>query len=124
MIKAHDAEADHHGSEGSGSQPRLYTTRQLGRLVGMHPNTIKGFLKEGWLHEPCRTPGGHRRFDETHVAAILGRYRTLHEPPSPPPKPPEAPPTPEELEARRFIRARLLEFIAAREKRAAARRPR
>lgn len=53
--------------------PRLFTTSQLARELGLSPSTIRAYAAEGRI--PARlTPGGHRRYalDEVTVALRSG----------------------------------------------------
>ncbi|GLI23423.1 MerR family transcriptional regulator [Xanthobacter flavus] len=50
---------------------RTYTLPAMARIAGVPSYKILTWVGNGWLHEPEMTPGGHRRFDDTHVAAVL-----------------------------------------------------
>jgi len=54
----------------------LYTVTEAAALVGVHPNTLRNWERDRQLPViPLRTPGGHRRFTEQHVAAIRDALR-------------------------------------------------
>jgi excisionase family DNA binding protein len=58
--------------EGSASAVRLLTRTEVARLLGVSPNTVSRWAREGRL--PCQmTLGGHRRFDRTVVEDIRRR---------------------------------------------------
>lgn len=47
----------------------LLTPRELAKLVGVDARTLTHWVARGYLSEPTRTAGGHKRFDPTRVAA-------------------------------------------------------
>ncbi len=44
--------------------------QQASRMLGVHPSTLRQWADAGKIHT-VRTPGGHRRFAETDVRALL-----------------------------------------------------
>ncbi|MEW5954680.1 MAG: helix-turn-helix domain-containing protein [Bacillota bacterium] len=44
---------------------KLLTTNQLAKLLNVWPETLRRWEREGKL-KPLRTPGGHRRYKESH----------------------------------------------------------
>ena len=49
--------------------PTLLTTSEVSRLLGVSPNTVTRWAREGRL--PCRlTLGGHHRFDRQVIEGI------------------------------------------------------
>lgn len=51
-------------------------TATAARLVGLSPSTLQKYAQEGRIPFD-RTPGGHRRFDPSEVAACLGKTDPL-----------------------------------------------
>jgi excisionase family DNA binding protein len=69
--------------------PAILTTSEVSRLLGVSPNTVTRWAREGRL--PCRlTLGGHHRFERAVIEQIRERlnrvgsdkvaFRTLGEP--------------------------------------------
>jgi excisionase family DNA binding protein len=50
---------------------KLLTSHQTAKLLNVWPNTLRRWEKEGRL-KPLRTPGGHRRYKESQVLALIG----------------------------------------------------
>lgn len=48
----------------------LYTPAEVGRLFAVDPKTVTRWAKAGKLH-PIRTLGGHRRYKQSEVDALL-----------------------------------------------------
>jgi len=44
-----------------------YTVSQLARAVGVNPDTVRYYEREGLLPAPERTPSGYRKYDESMV---------------------------------------------------------
>ena len=58
--------------EGSASAVRFLTRTEVARILGVSPNTVSRWAREGRL--PCQmTLGGHRRFDRAVVEDIRQR---------------------------------------------------
>ena len=57
------------------------TSSQAARLIGIHPNTLRGYADQN-LVPHMRLPGGHRRFQRADVEAFVARLRdqTISEP--------------------------------------------
>lgn len=49
----------------------LLTSHQVAKLLNVWPHTLCRWEKEGKL-KPLRTPGGHRRYKESQVMALIG----------------------------------------------------
>lgn len=47
---------------------------QVAALLGVNPDTVRRWAREGRL-KSFRTPGGHRRYPESQIAAILKDVR-------------------------------------------------
>lgn len=47
-----------------------YTTAQIARMVGVHPNTVRFYEEMGLLPPVPRAPNGYRLFDDTHLAQL------------------------------------------------------
>jgi excisionase family DNA binding protein len=59
-------------TEGPESGVRFLTRTEVARLLGVSPNTVSRWAREGRL--PClMTLGGHRRFDRAVVEEIRRR---------------------------------------------------
>jgi excisionase family DNA binding protein len=59
-------------SEGSAGAVRFLTRTEVARILGVSPNTVSRWAREGRL--PCQmTLGGHRRFDRVIVEDIRRR---------------------------------------------------
>jgi len=50
---------------------KLLTSHQAAKLLNVWPHTIRRWEKEGKL-KPLRTPGGHRRYKESQIMALIG----------------------------------------------------
>jgi excisionase family DNA binding protein len=60
--------------EGTAARGRYLTRADVARRLGVSPNTVSRWAREGKL--PCQmTLGGHRRFDGAVVEAIRRRLR-------------------------------------------------
>jgi excisionase family DNA binding protein len=57
------------------------STPEAARLIGIHPNTLRGYANQN-LIEHIRLPGGHRRFTREAVDEFIGRLHdcTISEP--------------------------------------------
>ena len=49
---------------------RLLTPHQVAQMFRVDPKTVARWASNGWIGS-IRTPGGHRRFRETEVRALL-----------------------------------------------------
>ena len=49
---------------------RLLTPHQVAQMFRVDPKTVTRWASNGWIGS-IRTPGGHRRFRETEVLALL-----------------------------------------------------
>ena len=49
---------------------RLLTPHQVAELFRVDPKTVARWASNGWIGS-IRTPGGHRRFRESEVRALL-----------------------------------------------------
>lgn len=68
------SEAITHDDEIPGSEKSYLTRSAVARLLGVSPNTVTRWAREGRL--PCQvTLGGHRRFDREVIEEI---YHGLH----------------------------------------------
>ncbi len=58
--------------KGSGLTPNVkwLSLQAASRMLGVHPSTLRQWADAGKIHT-VRTPGGHRRFAETDVRALL-----------------------------------------------------
>jgi excisionase family DNA binding protein len=52
------------------STERLLTPHQVAELFRVDPKTVARWASNGWIGS-IRTPGGHRRFRESEVRALL-----------------------------------------------------
>jgi excisionase family DNA binding protein len=59
---------------------RLLTPHQVAALFRVDPKTVTRWASNGWIGS-IRTTGGHRRFRETEVLALLAE-RAVPAPPS------------------------------------------
>jgi excisionase family DNA binding protein len=57
------------------------TSSEAAKLIGIHPNTLRGYADQNLLPH-MRLPGGHRRFQRVDVEAFLTRLqdRTMSDP--------------------------------------------
>lgn len=53
----------------------LLTTAKAAALIGVDPKTLARWDKAGKLGQIARTPGGHRRYRESQLLALLGAAR-------------------------------------------------
>jgi len=47
------------------------TIAEFSEVIGLHPDTIRKYIKQGII-KPLKTPGGQYRFTEEHVKQLLG----------------------------------------------------
>lgn len=57
------------------------TSTEAARLIGIHPNTLRGYADQNLIPH-IRLPGGHRRFQKADVEAFIARVQdqTISEP--------------------------------------------
>jgi excisionase family DNA binding protein len=57
------------------------TSSQAAKLIGVHPNTLRGYADQN-LVPHVRLPGGHRRFQQSDVKSFIARLtdHTISEP--------------------------------------------
>ena len=55
--------------------PRLVTTSELARALGLHTRTIQRYRAEGVITPEIETPGGHGRWDIEKVKQQLRKLR-------------------------------------------------
>jgi len=53
---------------------KLLTSHQAARLLNVWPHTLCRWEKAGKI-KPLHTPGGHRRYKETQLMALIGEDR-------------------------------------------------
>ncbi|MFZ5596185.1 MAG: IS607 family transposase [Bacillota bacterium] len=56
---------------------KLLTSHQAAKLLNVWPHTLRRWEKEGKL-KPLHTPGGHRRYKESQIMALIGEEITEH----------------------------------------------
>lgn len=56
--------------ENNKDQQALYPIREISRLTGVKPITLRAWERRYDLVEPVRTPSGHRLYTENHLAII------------------------------------------------------
>lgn len=62
------------GRSEAGPGPTFLTTSQVSRLLGVSPNTVNRWAREGKL--PCQvTLGGHHRFEQDEVERLRQSLR-------------------------------------------------
>lgn len=44
-----------------------YSTSQIAKIVGLHPNTVRKYEEWGLIHKPERKPNGYRVYTDIHV---------------------------------------------------------
>ena len=49
---------------------RLLTPHQVAQMFRVNPKTVTRWASNGWIGS-IRTPGGHRRYRETEILALL-----------------------------------------------------
>ncbi|GAB6158094.1 hypothetical protein JCM39194_12940 [Desulfotomaculum varum] len=54
---------------------KLLTSHQAAKLLNVWPHTLRRWEKEGKL-KPLHTPGGHRRYKESQIMALIGKEIT------------------------------------------------
>ncbi len=57
---------------------RYLRTSDIGRAVGVHPNTVRLYEQWGFLQPPARSPSGYRLFTETHLDQMRLARTALH----------------------------------------------
>ncbi len=48
----------------------LIGTRAAAEILGVHENTVRNFVKRGWLSPAWVMPSGYKRFDPSEVMAL------------------------------------------------------
>lgn len=51
---------------------KYLTAKEVKELYNLHISTLHRWSKEGIIH-PIKTPGGHRRYDENELLALMGK---------------------------------------------------
>jgi DNA-binding transcriptional MerR regulator len=59
-------------------KPRYYSTVQVSRAVGVHPNTVRMYEVWGFLPPVPRAPNGYRRYTEFHIDQMRFARTALH----------------------------------------------
>lgn len=54
------------------SKPKILRRSEAAELLGVHPNTLAGWIKRGWL-TGVKLPSGEVRFREEEVDALCER---------------------------------------------------
>lgn len=44
-----------------------YSTSQIAKIVGLHPNTVRMYEEWGLIHKPKRKPNGYRIYNDIHI---------------------------------------------------------
>lgn len=44
-----------------------YSTSQIAKIVGLHPNTVRMYEKWGVIHKPERKSNGYRIYNDIHI---------------------------------------------------------
>ncbi len=44
-----------------------YSTSQVAKIVGLHPNTVRMYEEWGLIHKPERKPNGYRIYNDIHI---------------------------------------------------------
>ncbi|MBZ4655203.1 MAG: putative site-specific integrase-resolvase [Peptococcaceae bacterium] len=57
---------------------KMLTSHQAAKLLNVWPHTLRRWEREGKL-KPLRTPGGHRRYKELQIMALIGEEITVIE---------------------------------------------
>lgn len=47
-----------------------YSIGELAKMFGVSAESLRNWEKNGKLPQPVRTPGGHRRYNESHAEAL------------------------------------------------------
>jgi hypothetical protein len=72
--------------------PAFRTINEVAKEVGVSPQSIRNWERDGLIPIAHRTPGGHRRFSDEHVRAIekilRGEIVATPKPQTPIPVPP------------------------------------
>ena len=59
-------------------KPRHYSTAQVAREVGVHPNTVRMYEVWGFLPPIPRAPNGYRLYTEFHIDQMCLARKALH----------------------------------------------
>ncbi|MEW6064453.1 MAG: IS607 family transposase, partial [Bacillota bacterium] len=51
---------------------KYLTAKEVKELYNLHISTLHRWSKEGIIH-PIKTAGGHRRYDESELLAVMGK---------------------------------------------------
>ena len=57
---------------------RYLSTSEIGKAVGVHPNTVRLYEQWGFLPPVSRSPGGYRQFTERHLDQMRLARLALH----------------------------------------------
>ena len=44
-----------------------YSTSQIAKIVGLHPNTVRKYEEWGLIHKPERKKNGYRVYTDIHI---------------------------------------------------------
>ncbi len=68
--------ADQTGEEpDTAARPRLLTTGELAKALGLRPRTIQKYRAQGWITPAEESIGGHARWVEADVRAQMHELR-------------------------------------------------
>lgn len=65
------------------NEVKKYTTGQLAKILGVCPSSIKNWTPK--LSPTEKTPGGHRRYTDVHLAELKKMFGIAGDSPSAPP---------------------------------------
>ncbi|MEW6065037.1 MAG: MerR family DNA-binding transcriptional regulator, partial [Bacillota bacterium] len=51
---------------------KYLTAKEVKKLYNLHISTLHRWSREGIIH-PIKTAGGHRRYDESELLAVMGK---------------------------------------------------
>jgi excisionase family DNA binding protein len=54
----------------------LLQPAQVARIFAVDPKTVTRWAQKGWISS-IKTPGGHRRYPQSEVEALMARFRTV-----------------------------------------------
>ena len=55
-----------------------YSTSQIAKIVGVHPNTVRMYEQWGFIQKPRRKENGYRVFNDIHIKQSELQEKNIH----------------------------------------------
>jgi excisionase family DNA binding protein len=82
LMSIEDQSIEDRSIEDQSVKDRMLTPGEVAQLFRVHPRTVGTWARAGLL-DSIKTPGGHRRFREVDVRALLNGFPAADGPTSP-----------------------------------------